>query len=87
MVGPYDLSASLGIPGEFEKPSFKEAMAKIVEVQTTVDKARGIHIVQPDVKLIKENLDKGYNFIAYSFETRLYEVFMKEAHAQFKNNL
>lgn len=87
LVGPYDLSASLGIPGEFEKPAFKEAMKKIEEVQKTVDKACGIHIVQPEVNLIKANLQKGFNFIAYSFETRLYEVEMKKAQAQFKNNL
>ena len=84
IVGPYDLSASLGIPGEFDKPQFKQAMAKIESVQKTVDKARGIHIVQPGISQIKGSLDKGYNFIAYSFETRLFEVEMRRAFEQFK---
>ena len=28
-VGPYDLSASLGIPGDFENPKFQEALEKV----------------------------------------------------------
>lgn len=31
MVGPYDLSISLGVPQKWDHPKFKEAMAKILE--------------------------------------------------------
>lgn len=40
MVGPVDLSVSLGVPGEFDHPSVVEAMEKIVE-------ACGAHGVAP----------------------------------------
>jgi 4-hydroxy-2-oxoheptanedioate aldolase len=38
MVGPSDLSCSLGIPGQFDHPLFAEAM------QTIIDKARAKHV-------------------------------------------
>ncbi len=79
LVGPYDLSASFGRPGDFEHQEYKKAMAHIEEVQKNLDKARGLHIVEPEPRLITEALQKGFNFIAYSFETRLFEVRMKEA--------
>jgi 2-keto-3-deoxy-L-rhamnonate aldolase RhmA len=83
LVGPYDLSASCGKPGDFESSEFKTAMLQIEKVQQTLDKARGIHIVEPDPKLITNAINKGYNFIAYSFETRLFELRMKEAMKEF----
>lgn len=84
LVGPYDLSASFGKPGDFENPEFKTAMLQIEKVQKTLDKACGIHIVEPDPKLVTDALSKGYNFVAYSFETRLFEVRMKEALNEFR---
>ena len=30
MVGPYDLSASLGCPGDFNSKEYKEALQKIL---------------------------------------------------------
>lgn len=77
IVGPYDLSASLGIPGQFEAPTFKDAMTKIEVAQKKISKARGIHVVEPSHEKVQEAITNGFDFIAYSFEARIYEVAMK----------
>lgn len=79
IVGPYDLSASLGRPGDFHNPEFVDAMKEIVRVQKKFNKCRGIHIVEPDVQQIKTYADEGFNFIGYSFEARIIEKAFKSA--------
>lgn len=74
IVGPYDLSASLGVPGQFENSSFKKAMQQIQDSQAKTSKARGIHVVEPSYEKVKEAIANGFDFIAYSFEARIYDV-------------
>ena len=38
MIGPYDLSASLGIPGKFENLIFKNAIKKILSLAKKIIK-------------------------------------------------
>jgi 2-dehydro-3-deoxyglucarate aldolase len=71
MVGPYDLSGSLGIPGDFEDPHMKKAMAKIRSASKISGKAAGIHIIEPDVQQLKSCIKEGYRFIAYSLDIRM----------------
>ncbi len=72
-VGPYDLSASLGKPGDFENPRFLSAMSEIEKIQSKSTKARGIHVVEPDVLQVQKAITNGYDFIAYSFEMKIIE--------------
>ena len=69
IIGPYDLSASLGIPGEFEHPEFKKALETVLEVSKKMGALMGTHVVQPDTTVIKEKIEAGYRFIAYSIDT------------------
>ncbi|KYG64730.1 2,4-dihydroxyhept-2-ene-1,7-dioic acid aldolase [Bdellovibrio bacteriovorus] len=84
IVGPYDLSASLGKPGQFDAPDFLAAMSKIEESNIKNKKARGIHVVEPSLAKVQEAIKGGFDFIAYSFEARMYEVGMSEAVHAFK---
>lgn len=68
IVGPYDLSGSLGIPGEFSHPSFIKAMKEIQKVSSSLKITSGYHIVAPKPELVKEKIDSGYRFIAYSVD-------------------
>lgn len=75
LIGPYDLSASMGLTSDFESKSFLDAMRKI---KTKAEKAKipcGIHIVQPDVEDLKKKISYGYRFIAYSIDA----VFLNES--------
>ena len=75
IVGPYDLAASLGLPGEFSHPRVAEAMEVIEETARHGPKAAGIHIVRPDHELLFEKLEAGYTFLAFGVDM----IFLWEA--------
>ncbi len=68
MVGPYDLSASLGCPGEYEKDIVKEAMKKIVIASKKFDKALGFHVVEPESKKLIDKIKQGYTLLAFGVD-------------------
>lgn len=68
IVGPYDLSASLGVPGEFTNPKFLKALGKIKEVSGKYKIPSGYHVIQPDAKLVGRKIKEGYRFIGFSLD-------------------
>ena len=69
MIGPYDLSASLGITGEFENKKYQDVLTKILEVCAKHKMPCGIHVVQPDTKMLEQRIKEGYTFVAYGVDT------------------
>ena len=67
-IGPYDLSGSIGKPGQWNEPEVKEAIKIYEEKANKYDKLMGFHIVPPDYTLVEEKINKGYNFIAFGFD-------------------
>ncbi|MDC1054635.1 aldolase/citrate lyase family protein [Alphaproteobacteria bacterium] len=65
MVGPYDLSASLGIAGQFENIIFKNAVKKIQLLSKKYKKQIGFHMVDPNVTKLRKLLNQ-FDFIIYS---------------------
>lgn len=78
IIGPYDLSASMGIPGEFDHPNFLKAMQRIEQAVKKFDKPGGLHIVEPDKDKLQETIEKGLRFIAYSVDIRMLDNVCKE---------
>ena len=74
IVGPYDLSCSMGIPGQFEDPAFLKAINKILETAKRLNRVSGLHVVEPDAEKLKESISLGYRFIAYSVDIRMLDV-------------
>ncbi len=68
MIGPYDLSASLGIPGELNHDRVLDAEREVLEASKKYKKIAGIHVVEPDVELTLEKIRRGYKFIAVSID-------------------
>ena len=66
MVGPYDLSSSLGITGDFESKKYKDVLNQISIICKEYSMPLGIHIISPSKEEYKEAVKKGYQFIAYS---------------------
>ena len=79
IIGPYDLSSSMGIPGEFNHPRFLDVMDEIKEVATEIKAVGGIHIVEPDPTQLDERVAEGYKFIAYSLDIRMLDVSCRSA--------
>lgn len=67
-IGPYDLSGSMGKPGQWDEPDVKKALRVYEETVRKYDKLVGFHIIQPDYHLVNEKIAKGYNFIAFSLD-------------------
>ena len=73
-VGPYDLSGSLGIPGQFEAPIYLEAMQRIHSVAERLGVPGGVHIVEPDPAQLRQCIEEGHRFIAYGVDTRMLDT-------------
>ncbi len=74
MIGPYDLSCSMGLPGQFDHPDFIAAMDQILAAGRRLGVPSGLHIVEPDCERLAASLAQGYRFIAYSVDIRLLDV-------------
>lgn len=68
IVGPFDLSASMGMPGEYDKPEVIDALKRVEERCKFYNKPLGFHVINPDHKLVMEKLNAGYTFIAFSLD-------------------
>ena len=64
-VGPYDLSASLGKPGNFKTKEFKKSLDEILNTCKKFKIPCGIHLLNNDHNSLKEIKEKGYSFIAF----------------------
>lgn len=73
-IGPYDLSCSLGLAGQFDHPDFLAAMAEIRRIGAASGAVAGLHVVEPDLERLQASLAEGYRFIAYSVDIRILDV-------------
>jgi len=64
LLGPYDLSSSLGVIGRFESLLVKKAINKYEKISLKKKVPMGIHITIPELKKIKLFHKKKYKFIA-----------------------
>lgn len=69
IIGPYDLSGSLGIPGEFDNPKVIEALSKYERVCREKDFPMGFHVIEPESTLLSEKIKRGYKFLAFSTDS------------------
>ena len=74
IVGPYDLSGSLGDPGNFGAEEFLSAMDEIRRVSQLLGIPGGVHIVEPDPESLRNCVEEGNKFIAYSVDTRILDI-------------
>lgn len=84
IIGPYDLSCSMGIPGQFEQPEFISAMTHIRETGKRLGCPAGLHIVEPDLQRLEQTIREGYTFIAYSVDIRMLDVSVRQGIAKMK---
>ncbi|MCX6222362.1 MAG: aldolase/citrate lyase family protein [Bacteroidia bacterium] len=69
LIGPYDLSASMGITGKFDSPEFITAMDRIKTLCVQNKVPCGVHVVKPDEFVLQQRIAEGYRFIAYSIDS------------------
>ncbi|MBP6507717.1 MAG: hypothetical protein KA257_09145 [Opitutaceae bacterium] len=67
-IGPYDLTASMGITGQFAHPDYLTARATILAACERHGIAAGIHVVAPVPGDVQLRMAEGFRFIAYSLD-------------------
>ena len=78
IIGPYDLSGSMGYPGEFERDDVKEAVQKVLDRCKALGIPSGFHVVDTDPKKLQEKINQGCTFLAYGIDY----FFMRDAAMQ-----
>jgi 2-dehydro-3-deoxyglucarate aldolase len=68
IVGPYDLSASMGYPGEYDREDVKEALARVDEITKRLNKPLGFHVIDSGYEKTLDKINKGYSFLAFSLD-------------------
>ena len=63
MIGPYDISGSLGIPGQIDHHRVREAGQRVVEACKTHGKACGTQDIDPSLESVRDVLASGYTFV------------------------
>ncbi len=73
-IGPYDLSASMGIVGDFKNKDFINTINYIKKTCSKNNTPIGIHVVKPSKKDLIKKAKEGYGLIAYSSDS----IFLEE---------
>jgi 2-dehydro-3-deoxyglucarate aldolase/4-hydroxy-2-oxoheptanedioate aldolase len=74
-IGHFDLSNSLGIPGQFDHPQFQDALGRVLAACQTHGKVPGF--MAGDVAGGKKLLDQGFRMLAYSGDLWLYQAALR----------
>jgi len=78
IIGPYDLSGSLGFPGEFEREEVKKSVKKVLDRCKAKNIPSGFHVVDTNPYALKSKIDQGCTFLAYGIDY----FFMRDAAIQ-----
>jgi 2-dehydro-3-deoxyglucarate aldolase len=69
MIGPYDLSASLGVVGQFNHPIYESALDQIKRTAGEAGIPLGLHVVEPTPSLLRSAVSDGFLFCAYGIDS------------------
>lgn len=75
IIGPYDLSGSMGYPGEFEREDVKEAVQHVLARCKKYNMPSGFHVVDTEPEKLNEKIAQGCTFLAYGIDY----FFMRDA--------
>lgn len=68
MVGPYDLSGSLGVTGDFESKIMLATIKEINDLAKKKNVSYGYHVVSSDPKFVWKKIKEGCTFIAFGVD-------------------
>jgi len=69
LIGPYDLSASMGLAGQLQHPDVLAAQETILDACRRRQVAAGIHVVPVDAGEVQRRIQQGFRFIACGIDT------------------
>jgi len=69
LIGPYDLSASMGLAGRLDHPDVLAAQQTILAACNAAGVPAGIHVVHVDRDELQRRITQGYRFVACGLDT------------------
>ena len=81
-VGHMDLSVSLGVPGQYEHPRFRQAVDRVIEACKAHGKTGGCLVATPDAA--RQWIAKGYRFVGFGTDVQLLASAFRGAMAAIK---
>lgn len=68
IIGPYDLSGSMGYPGEYDREDVKKAIERVLQACKKNNTPSGFHVIESDPSKLQERIEQGCTFLAYSLD-------------------
>jgi 2-keto-3-deoxy-L-rhamnonate aldolase RhmA len=84
-IGQFDLSSSLGIPGQFEDPVFLDGIHKVIAAATNHDKAAGFMVLS--VEEARTRLEQGFRCISYNGDLWIYQEALRQGIAAVRDEV
>ena len=75
IIGPYDLSGSMGYPGALDREDVKVAVEKVLQRCKANSVPSGFHVVDTEPSKLQEKIKQGCTFLAYGIDY----FFMRDA--------
>jgi 2-dehydro-3-deoxyglucarate aldolase len=70
LIGPYDLSASMGLAGQLDHPDVASAQQALLAACRRRGVPAGIHVVAVDGAQVRRRIEEGFRFIACGTDTQ-----------------
>lgn len=68
IIGPYDLSGSMGYPGEYHREDVANAIQHVLDVCQTQNFPSGFHVIESEPSNLIKRAEQGCTFLAYSLD-------------------
>jgi len=86
-IGPYDLTASMGITAQFNHPKYLSTLNHILTKCKEFGVFAGIHVVQPDPQSVNDRVKEGFSMIGYSLDITMLGQSCRDGLALIKKDL
>lgn len=87
IIGPYDLSGSMGRVGEFNHPEVQSAIDQVLKAGNRLGKPGGIHVIEPNQNELRQRIDDGFSFIGYGLDIRILDTLCRKHIQSIKKDL
>lgn len=82
LIGPFDLTQSMGIPGQTQHPRVVEAYRKVIEACNRHQVAPGVHLQTMDA--VARWVGEGMRFVAFRYDIQLLIDISRQSLAQLR---
>ncbi len=87
LIGPYDLSGSMGMPGALTHPKVEKAVARVMAAARKYKIPAGYHSVAADPRVARQRIKQGFRFLGFSLDSIFLGTAAVNAVAELKRGL